>query len=189
MFTGLGELFLRRFTMNQNYWTKDEQNTWLRGWTAVRETVRTVVSHVLHPIGHTCLKCGFLALGDGEMIPHSRGFLSVGLSPFLTKASAATLPQSALPVTIEQAQPNCFKSLWVRDPERFGYGIVEEVTVRRRPCEGFFRYRPGYSPLEHRTLQEKKHERLEKIILIILSALAGAALTLLTGWLKKYAGF
>jgi len=175
--------------MNQNYWTKDEQDIWLRGWTVVRETVRTVVSPVLHPIGDTCLKCGFLAFGDGEMITHNRAFLSLGMAPFLTKAAAVSEPQKAGFVPIEPIHPNCFKALWVRESTLDAFGIPAEVTKRRRPCKGFFPYRPGYSPVEHRALQEKKQDRHEKIIIGILGALAGAALTLFTGWLKKYVGF
>jgi hypothetical protein len=48
----------------------------------------------------------------------------------------------------------------MRDSTLAGYGIVDEVAKRRRPCEGFFPYKPGYSPSEHRALQEKKQEPL-----------------------------
>jgi hypothetical protein len=173
--------------MNQNRWTEDEQGTWLR----IRETVGTIISHVLYPKGDACIECGFLALGDGEMITHSRALLRLGMAPFLTKAAAATAPQNDGFVMIRDLQPNCFKSLWVRDPT-IPYGISMEVNKRRRPCKGFFPYKPGYSPLEHRTLQEKKHERRYKIIIGVLGALAtgllGVVLALLKGWLNNYVG-
>lgn len=152
-----------------------------------QETLRDAITHLRHPKGMSCLECGFLAFGDGEMITFNRGFLREGLFPFLTKASAATLPQQhGISPHLEHTHPNCFKSLWVRDSERAGYGIIDEVVKRRRPCEGFFPYKPGYSPSEHRALQENKQARNEKITVGILSALGGAAITLVLSWFKKH---
>jgi hypothetical protein len=155
----------------------------------MQQIVPGALTYLRHPKGVTCLKCGFLAFGNEEMITINRGCLSVGLAPFLTKASAATISQNAVSPDFEQMNANCFKSLWVREATLPGYGIFDEVVKRRRPCEGFFPYRPGYSPSEHRTLQEKKHDLNEKIRLGVLSALFGAAITILIDWLrKKYFG-
>jgi len=150
-----------------------------RGLAAVRKKfkriVRSVVSHLWHPKGMTCLECGFLAFGDCEVIGDDRRDLSV-------RGVAGCPPLQDI---------QCFKKLWGRDVIDAD-GIFSEIEKRRRPCKGFFPYRPGYSPPEHRGLQErkleKKQDRLEKITIGILSALAGYTLPLLKGWLRKYLG-
>lgn len=142
------------------------KGTWFR--------LRTAAAYVRHPRGHTCIDCGFLALRNEEMIKYNRVLLAV--------RGVAGLPDDTY-----LSHTSCFRSLWSPLPSD-EVEVLDEVTKRRRPCEGFFRYRPGYSPLDHRGLLEKEQTRIEKIIVGISSAVGGALLALLAGWAKKRFG-
>ena len=141
----------------------------------LRKGIRKGVVRACHPNGATCLECGFLSFGTEELIKNDRLLLSV--------EGAAGLPDDA-----HLSHICCFKSLWVPLPTDTDE-IFTEIKKVRRPCEGFLRYRPGYSPLDHRGLSEKKQERREKMLIGILSALGGMALTLFTAWLRRHFGF
>ena len=120
-----------------------------------------------------CVDCGFLArrLLKGEVTTEDRQALNGN-------------------IVWDEVDPRCFKSLWPDSTPEFE--IAEQVN-KERNCEGFFPYHPGYSPLEHRALvekkQEKKHDLREKIVIAIIAGVAGSLLTLLTGWLRKRLGF
>jgi hypothetical protein len=111
----------------------------------------------------TCLQCGFLGRDGKELISADRILLS---SP----ESAEHPPLNAL---------SCTRSLWI-DYELLNFesardGIFAELYKRRRPCEGFLRYRPWWSPNEHRDLLQSKiqskTERREKILITAVSSI------------------
>jgi hypothetical protein len=77
--------------------------------------------------------------------------------------------------------------LWVPPPDD-GEEILLEVAKRRRPCEGFLKYKPGYSPLDHRALLEKKQDRREKIFIGVAGAIGGLLLGLVAAWARKRFG-
>lgn len=124
----------------------------------------------------TCLTCGFLALGDREVGRANRDLL------------AASGEDRCPPLD----KLHCTKSLWV-DYE-LGYfddsrdGVFAELEKRRRPCEGFFRYRPGCSPSGHQDLVASKQQQRERIMLGAGLAVGGVLLTLITKWVLKYLG-
>jgi hypothetical protein len=136
--------------------------------------VRSAVAHVRHPKGNTCLDCGFLAFGSEELITFNRTLLAV-------KGVAG------LPDDVHLSHICCFRSLWAPPPDD-GDEVLREVAKRRRPCEGFLKYRPGYSPLDHRGLLEKKQDRRKEIYRNILFAIGGALLALVGAWAKKRLG-
>ena len=139
--------------------------------------MRSAVAHLRHPKGTTCLPCGFLGSGDKELIAADRILLS-------SKDSAEHPPLTKV---------RCTRSLWIdydlRNFENARDGIFTELHKRRRPCEGFLRYRPGWSPSEHRDLLQTKiqtkTERREKILITAVSSIGGSVLTLLGAWLLK----
>lgn len=124
----------------------------------------------------TCLNCGFLALGDFEVSKANRILL------------AASGEDGCPPLN----KLHCLRKLWVN--YELGYfndrrdGVFEEVQKKRRPCEGFLRYRPGWSPSEHRDLLQSKLERRKKVFISAASAVGGAVLTLAVAWLLKRLG-
>ncbi|MFZ1006143.1 MAG: hypothetical protein WAN65_04870 [Candidatus Sulfotelmatobacter sp.] len=137
--------------------------------------VRSFAAHIRHPKGDTCLGCGFLSFGTEELILFNRTLLAV-------KGVAG------LPDDVHLSHICCFRSLWVPPPDD-GHEVLLEVVKRRRPCEGFIKYRPGYSPLDHRGLLEKKQDRRRDLVIGICAAVGGAALTLLAAWIRKHFGF
>ena len=83
---------------------------------------------------------------------------------------------------------HCFRSMWTW-PLHYGavdYGVVqEEVRQSRRDCRGFYRYRPGWSPIEHRELVLKASENRFRVWLAILSAAIGVLVGFIIASLKK----
>lgn len=136
--------------------------------------VRSAVAHVRHPKGDTCLECGFLAFGTEELITFNRTLLAV-------KGVAG------LPDDVHLSHIRCFRSLWAPPPDD-GDDVLREVAKRRRPCEGFLKYKPGYTPLDHRGLLEKKQDRREKVLIGIAGAIGGALLALVGAWARKRFG-
>jgi hypothetical protein len=135
--------------------------------------LRSVPPYLLHPKGMTCLECGFLASEEFEVRKSDRILLACsgeGGCPPLNKL-------------------HCCRKLWVNyelgnwDDSRDG--LFEEVQKKRRPCEGFLRYRPGWSPTEHRVLFQSKLELREKIFISAASAIGAAVLALAGDWLLK----
>jgi len=135
--------------------------------------MRSSVAYLRHPRGMTCLECGFLASGDFEVRTSDRVLLACsgeGGCPPLNKL-------------------HCQRKLWVNyelgnwDDSR--EGLFEEVQKKRRPCDGFLRYRPGWSPSEHRNLLQGKLEWRDKIFISATSAIGAAVLALFGQWLLK----
>jgi hypothetical protein len=139
--------------------------------------VRSVAARIRHPKGDTCLECGFLAFGTEELITFNRRLLAL-------KGIAGLADDVGL---IHLGRICCFRSLWLPPPGD-GHEVLLEIAKRRRPCEGFLKYKPGYSPLDHRGLLEKKQDRHEKIAIGIVSAIGGVLLTLLAAWARKRFG-
>lgn len=107
----------------------------------------------------TCLSCGFIGIGGNELTKAERIMIST--------------PGSA-------AQPDwreiwCQRNCWVEYELIYAgpsyQGLQDELAKDRTSCEEFFPHRPGYSPDEHRALQEKEKERRERWILAALSRL------------------
>ena len=136
---------------------------------ALRKLARAAVAGVRHPFGVTCLDCGFLALGDNEVGEANRVLLRM-------KGSGGCPPLEKL---------RCFRGLWVEYDLTFidvnAGAIFDELAKQRRDCEGFLRYKPGWSPSLHRDLLLKRLETWQKVLFLLL----GSALTLLAGWIAK----
>ena len=134
------------------------------------------VSYARHPVGVTCLDCGFLAMGDEEVSLSNRILLHC-------RGSAGCPPLEEI---------RCFRSLWVDyDLAYVGTnadGIFDEILMQRRHCPGFFRYKPSWSPKEHQDLLLKSEERKEKIWGYILATAVGALGTLLVQYIAKHLG-
>lgn len=121
----------------------------------------------------TCLDCGFLSGGSDEVSSANRAMLAargVGGCPSLDHL-------------------HCSRSLWVSyDLTYVGTNadaIFEELEGDRRGCRGFLRYRPGWTPNEHRDLVGKAFETRQKVIFTIL----GTGLGLLAVWIAYFFGW
>lgn len=152
---------------------RDRLVAWRR---KARRLLRTAAAYCRHPRGMTCLDCGFLGADDHEVRRADRILLAAsgeGGCPALNKI-------------------RCVRKLWVDyDLGNFDdgrTGLFEEVQKKRRPCEGFLAYRPGWSPSEHRDLLQTKLERHDKIVISAASAIGGSVLTLIGYWLLKHWG-
>lgn len=137
-----------------------------------RKLVRAAGAWVRHPLGVTCLDCGFLALGDKEVSTANRMLLHV-------RGTAGCPPLEEL---------SCSRSLWTDYDLTYcrvdAAAIFDEVGKQRRDCEGFFPCRPGWSPGGHQDLLLKGLETKQKV----LFALLGSLLTLLAAWVAKLLG-
>ena len=140
-----------------------------KSWNIVRNTV----AHLRYPKGMTCLECGFLASDTFEVSKSDRILLACS-------GEAGCPPLNKL---------HCERKLWVNyELGNWGNsrdGLFGEVQKKRRPCEGFLRYRPGWSPREHRDLLQSKLERRDKIFISATSAIGAAVLALVGDWLLK----
>jgi len=133
-------------------------------------------AYLCHPKGITCLECGFLGSDDFEVRKSDRILLAC-------RGQAGCPPLDKL---------HCDRNLWV-DYELGIFdsgreGLFDEVNKKRRPCEGFLRYRPGWTPSGHRTLLQNKLERRDKILISATSAIGAAVLALVGDWLLKRLG-
>src|SRR6266849_319499 len=119
-----------------------------------RKTSQTILGFARHPLPVTCLDCGFLALGDEEVTKAVRIMLHCEGS-------------AGLPCSPEELKNlNCTRSLWVDYELTYldgsTQGIFDELERERRGCAGYLKYRPGFSPSEHRDLLLKRMDRKEK---------------------------
>ncbi len=126
---------------------------------SLRKLASGGISYGRHPFGVTCLDCGFLALGDTEVSTANRILLHA-------KGLAKSPPLEEL---------WCSRSLWV-DYELSYFAtdagvIFDEVRKQRRHCEGFPRYRPGWSPTAHQDLLLRRLSWREKIYLAVIVSL------------------
>ncbi len=130
----------------------------------------TAISYARHPFGITCLDCGFLTVVDNEVSTADRLLLSCR--------------QESIP--LEKLW--CSRRLWI-DYELCYDGCAESIfkclEKQRRNCEGFFRYRPGWSPSGHLDLLLRAQDKREKIFILCLGIVLGALSTLLVSWLAK----
>jgi hypothetical protein len=126
----------------------------------------------------TCLDCGFLAFEDREVTRTDRILLHC--------EGSAGLPCSQENLT----NFNCARSLWVDyDLTYFGGAPPQgEVKRQRRGCVGYLKYRPGFSPKEHRDLLLKRMDSKEKLKFAVLGAIAGGIVTLLFALAAKHLG-
>lgn len=138
----------------------------------LRWLARRLRGLALHPRGITCLECGFLALGQSEV----------------STAERVMLGDPSIAVQPRWENVNCQRSLWVDYEltyvEPCYEGVRDEISRSRRECDGFYAYRPGWSPAGHRELLLKFQERRSNILFLLL----GSALTLLGTWLAKHLG-
>ncbi len=141
-----------------------------------RKTLQTILGFVRHPLPVTCLNCGFLALGDEEVTKADRIMLH--------SEGSAGLPCSPDELT----NLNCTRSLWVDYDLTYNsdsvQGIFEELEQDRRGCAGYLKYRPGFSPSEHRDLLLKRMDSKEKLKFAVL----GGIVTLFFAWIAKHLG-
>lgn len=142
----------------------------------VLKILALAVSYARHPIGVTCLDCGFLAIGDEEVSSSNRILL-------YCRGSAGCPPLEGI---------RCFRALWLDyDLAYVGMnadGIFDEILKQRRHCPGIFRYKPSWSPKEHQDLLLKFEERKQKIWGYILATAVGAIGTLLVQYIAKQLG-
>ena len=139
-----------------------------------------VISCVRHPLGAirrvTCLDCGFLHLDGNEVCKASR--IELGCR------------ETAGGPALEKIQ--CFSKLWLEyDLIYFGFcaeGKFNELEKHRHDCEGFFAYRPGWSPSGHQDLLLKDQSKKEQRRLVLVSSLVATIFTLLSLLLAKYLG-
>lgn len=122
-----------------------------------------------------CVDCGFLAIkGSREVITTDRT---------LVIAQNAGLPG-------DLASFDCSLGLWDVDllySERTADLALDEAT-KQRHCRGYLKYRSGWSPEGHRTLQMRSEDRRSDRITNVIFLLLGAALALLTQWVAKLLG-
>ncbi|SRR6266404_647432 len=141
-----------------------------------RKTWQIILGFVRHPRPVTCLDCGFLALGNEEVTRAERILLH--------GEGSAGLPCSPEELT----DLNCTRSLWVDYDLTYvdgsAQGIFDELEQDRRGCAGFLRYRPGFSPSEHRDLLLKRMDSKEKLKFAVL----GGIVTLFFAWVAKHLG-
>jgi len=141
-----------------------------------RKTSETILEFARHPLSVTCLDCGFLALGNEEVTRADRIMLH--------SEGRAGLPCSPEELT----NLNCTRSLWVDyDLTYFDgsvQGIFDELERERRGCAGYLKYRPGFSPSEHRDLLLKRMDSKERLMFAAL----GGIVTLLLAWIAKHLG-
>lgn len=133
-----------------------------------------------HPFPVTCLDCGFLALGDEEVTRAGRILLQ--------GEGRAGLPCSREELT----DLNCTRSLWVNYDLTYyrssAQGIFDELKRERRGCVGYLKYRPGFSPSEHRDVLLKRMDSNEKLKYATIGAIAGGIVTLFFAWIAKHLG-
>ncbi len=133
--------------------------------------LRAALASLRHPKGMTCLDCGFLAVGDGEVRRADRVHL-------WAHDRLACPPLNKL---------HCIRKLWVSHD--LGYldagpdAFFDELQKKRRPCEGYLKYRPGWSPAEHKELLQKRLDLREKILFTSAGAIGTLVLTFLGKWL------
>ena|SRR5216684_8653747 len=140
------------------------------------KTWQIILGFVRHPLPVTCLNCGFLALGDEEVTRADRIMLHC--------EGSAGLPCSPDELT----NLNCTRSLWVDYDLTYldgsAQGIFDELEQDRRRCAGYLKYRPCFSPGEHRDLLLKRMDSKEKLMFAVL----GGIVTLLLAWIAKRLG-
>src|SRR6266849_5049259 len=141
-----------------------------------RKPSQTILEFARHPFPVTCLDCGFLALGDEEVTRADRIMLHCAGS-----AGAPCSPE-------ELKNLNCTRSLWVDYELTYldgsAEGIFDELQRERRGCAGYLKYRPGFSPSEHRDLLLKRMDSKEKLKFAVL----GGIVTLFFAWIAKHLG-
>ncbi|MCX5888491.1 MAG: hypothetical protein NTY36_03460 [Deltaproteobacteria bacterium] len=147
-------------------------------WKNLKKLTRAAVCYVRHPVGVTCLDCGFLTLGRKEVTTADR----MRLHATSDRGGPADLPP------VEEIW--CFRSLWIEYDLIYAgpsiEGIFDELQRQRRDCEGFLRYRPGWSPTGHQDLLLKGIERKEKILFVMFGWVLGVLGTLLVKFFGLY---
>jgi hypothetical protein len=142
---------------------RETRTTKLRWW--LRRRCYGLAGFLRDPRRATCRECGFFAF-DGREV---QTWMRIELSQ--------TFPASRI------AHPenlDCFRSMWTWPlyyASADAHVINEELETVRRGCEGFFRYRPGFSPAEHRDLTLKRSENRRGLWLMFLSAIVGGLVT------------
>ena len=138
------------------------------------KALRTVWAYVRRPRRVTCLDCGFLAHLGQEVTSATRVMLGA--------RGVAGMPS-------EPEQLRCFRSSWVDyDLTYVGPsidGMFDELERARRSCPGFYRHKHGWSPSEHLGFVKSTAERRSKILVAVVSAVVGGAITVLVTWLMK----
>lgn len=148
--------------------------------TRAKRLARKAFGFARHPLPVTCFDCGFLAFEEREVAIADRILLHCEGS-------------AGLPCSVENLTKfNCTRSLWVDyDLTYFGaspQGIFDEVKRRRRGCVGYLKYRPGFSPKEHRDLLLKRMDNKEKLKFAVLGAIAAGIVALLFALAAKHLG-
>lgn len=86
---------------------------------------------------------------------------------------------------------NCRKNRWA------GYeltyvephldGVFDEIEKDRKKCSGFFRYEPGFTPIQHLERQEQKRRERLQYKIVIFSLVAGAVGGIVSSLLRSFA--
>ena len=147
-----------------------------------------------------CTKCGFLSWSvshvldeRGETIRHSeigdfwRKRLSIGTDPGISEDTEAQ----------EEYRASCLREQWVftrnaRQDKEIRYADLKSLAVPRQ-CPYFFKYQPGFSPVEHKEIQREAETRNTTFRATIWGAIIGATAAILaqvlyaviTKWLLK----
>ena len=151
----------------------------------VRQTFSTV-SHVMrrgwvlvrHPAHRSCLDCGFLEYSGEHLTDEQRSMLY-----FWVKTGAiATLPH------LDKIW--CYKGSWISAAMNYTgpcpEAVKDELSVDRRTCPGWFRYRIGYSPQEHVCFEKERWTLQANRATIALGAGVGAVTGAVISWILNH---
>lgn len=144
----------------------------------VKENFNKLYAKIRHPLGVTCLECGFLAIGSHELNTSEREMLRC-------RGCDGCPPLDKI---------WCFKSLWVELDLIYhgnypGDDLLNEVNKNQRECWGFFRYRPGWTPSGHLELLSKSTDRKKNLIYSLIAGFLGGVLAIFIKWLAAKLGF
>lgn len=140
----------------------------------LRRWRHNVVIFVRRPRRVTCLECGFLAWDSKEVDTPTR----------ITLYNPGLAGQPA-----EFEKFHCLRSMWTWSltyVDTDASIVRDELQQSRRGCDGYYRYRQGWSPGEHRDLVLKSSENRFRVWQVILSAAVGGAVALIVNRLTKW---
>ena len=122
-------------------------------------TFKQIVFKIKHPNGVNCLRCGFLGKDDIEIGTADRILLDC--------QGAAGLPN--------MNNVRCVRNLWVNltlSNNNFNINnIINEVKRKRKYCEGYFKYKPGWNPEGHKDLLLRNSENKIRLWFMILGGI------------------
>lgn len=144
----------------------------------IKRILHKLFAYIRHPFGVTCLQCGFLAIGEHELITSRRIMLH-------WRGRAGCPPLDEI---------HCQRSFWVEldltYPGNYpGDELIDEVNKNQRECKGFFKYKPGWSPSGHLDLLAKSTDRKKNLIYSLITGFFGGLFAIFIKWLAVRFGF